>query len=182
MLGFGTSLAGHMGLHIALMNGLAPLLVVGFLRYLDKNKAAVRPGAALAVSTILQQALLWGWHAPSVLAFSQAQPAITAAMHLSLLTIALLFWRDVLRNGKRWGSILALLVSAKLFCLLGILLTLSPRALYAAGHHGDPPSLADQQLAGLLMLTACPLSYLCVATLIATGWVREPQPARAGTR
>ena len=65
---------------------------------------------------------------------------------------------------------MALMVSAKLFCLLGILMILAPRALYA-GHHGAAIDLADQHLAGLLMITACPLTYLALATFLAARWI-----------
>jgi putative membrane protein len=56
--------------------------------------------------------------------------------------------------------VLALLLTGKLTCLLAVLLVFAPRALYPHA------ALADQQFAGLLMLAACPLSYLGAALVI----------------
>jgi putative membrane protein len=65
-----------------------------------------------------------------------------------------------------------LLVTGKLFCLLGALLVFAPRSLYLLqnGHeaHFGPITIEDQQLAGLLMLLACPLSYLLAGVVIAS--------------
>jgi cytochrome c oxidase assembly factor CtaG len=43
------------------------------------------------------------------------------------------------------------------------------------GLHNVPaaPSLADQQLAGLLMIAACPLSYLLAGLVIASRMIKE---------
>jgi putative membrane protein len=107
------------------------------------------------------------------------------AMHGSLFLAALCFWKAVLAlsGSASWKSILALLVTGKLACLLGVLLIFAPRLLYlalAGGHvHGGvhdlvvTSSLADQQLAGLLMIAACPLSYLLAGVVIATRMIRD---------
>ncbi len=63
---------------------------------------------------------------------------------------------------------LALLVSGKLACLLGVLFVFAPRPLLAhAGHFVHAQVLADQHLAGLLMIAACPLSYVLTAVVLA---------------
>ena len=65
------------------------------------------------------------------------------------------------------------LATGKLFCLFGVLLTFSPRTIYGslAPICFDPasprPLVEDQQLAGLLMLAACPLVYVTAAIAIA---------------
>jgi putative membrane protein len=58
--------------------------------------------------------------------------------------------------------------------LLGALFTFSPRLVYAAGMSGAHHSqigLADQQLAGLMMIVACPLTYVLAAVVIASRWL-----------
>lgn len=105
-------------------------------------------------------------------------------MQLSLLAAAIWFWLAVLASGgtARWRALVALLVTSKLFCLLGVLLVFSPRLLYpmlTLGHHAGAPGsisgdlLADQHFAGLLMLVACPLTYLAAGVAIAAQWLRE---------
>jgi putative membrane protein len=62
----------------------------------------------------------------------------------------------------------------------------SPRALYPiylthGGHMaGAADPLADQYLAGLLMLVICPLTYVFVGVLIAERWLSELRRQDAG--
>lgn len=107
-------------------------------------------------------------------------------MHASLFGAALAFWVVVLNLAAvhRWHAIFALLITGKLACLLGSLLIFAPRLLYAdaarhlhhlhhSGHAAAPAALADQQLAGLLMIVACPLSYLLAGVAIAAQIMRD---------
>ena len=74
------------------------------------------------------------------------------------------------RPSARWQAIFLLLLTGKLSCLLGALLIFAPRLLYAADIHApsfDIGTLDDQQLAGLLMITACPLSYVVAGVVLA---------------
>src|SRR5690606_13880969 len=98
-----------------------------------------------------------------------------------------------LRGNARWRSLLSLLLTSKLFCLLGVLLVFSPRLLYPdvlhAGHGARLQApLAAQQLAGLLMLGVCPPSYLTAGVVIAARWIFEIEtslpsvPERGGPR
>ena len=109
-------------------------------------------------------------------------------MQLSLFAAAIWFWSALLglRGGARWRGLLALLLTAKIFCLLGVLLVFAPRLLYPeamfsahAGGHLVSASLADQQLAGLLMLVVCPASYLTAAVVKAPGgtWGKKSELA-----
>jgi len=175
---FGPLSAGMAG-HILLMNFLAPVAAVWAAR---SYPALVRPFRSLAAPTLAQLLLLWGWHAPPTLAAAMDRPGLHLAMQGSLLLAALWFWSAVTNAmaGGQWRAIAALLVTSKLFCLLGVLLTFASYAIYPAmTHHGlqalDP--LADQQLAGLLMLVACPLSYLVAAVVVASRWLVPPDQA-----
>ncbi len=102
-------------------------------------------------------------------------------MQSSLLLAALLFWYSVIFAEARWYSLLALLTTGKLFCLLGALLTFAPRPIYPqlrelyaqAGHFPVETALSDQQLAGLLMLVACPLIYVLASVVLAARWLLE---------
>jgi putative membrane protein len=71
-------------------------------------------------------------------------------------------------------SIAAVLVTGKLFCLLAVLLALSPRVLYPlSSHHANAVSLVDQQLAGLIMIVSCPVTYVLAGVVIASRWLLE---------
>jgi len=170
-------LSRHMGVHIGLMNVAAPICaaVVWLAWPAARNLAS---GSVLWTATIGQMVLLWAWHAPAVQASAMMSPLVQTLWHTLLFGSALLFWRSVLPStGVRWQSILALLITGKLACMLGALLVFSPRLLYpkpaaasvqhAMHHAADWPNLADQQLAGLLMIAACPLSYVLAGIVLA---------------
>jgi putative membrane protein len=89
-------------------------------------------------------------------------------MHASLLVAAFCFWGLLLSVSLRWQAIFLLVATAKLSCLLGALLIFAPRVLYTGAHHDSTiADLSDQQLAGLLMIAACPLSYLTAGVVLA---------------
>ena len=79
---------------------------------------------------------------------------------------------DAGRKGQ-WRSLGALLLTGKLACLLGVVMIFATRDVYTLQGVSipfcttGPSTLADQQLAGLLMITACPLSYLVAGVVIA---------------
>ena len=166
-------LSAHMALHIALMNVAAPLGAV----LLSRNPlvGTSRPSTAWAVGAI-QAMLLWSWHAPSLQRAALQSHALQIVIHASLFLIALWFWRALLRlpPGTRWQAIPILLVTGKLACLLAALLIFAPRVLYevpahvsAASHYWTSISLEDQQLAGLFMIIAYPLSYVVAGVVFA---------------
>jgi len=182
--------ARHMGLHILAMNVAAPLLAALIVARWRVSGARV---SLLWISTLAQIASLWAAHAPAVQSLALAHPAPQLAMHAALLLAALAFWTAMLSlsGAQRWHAIPALLLTGKLACLLAVLLVFAPRAIYGGHLHAAQASaqaLADQHLAGLLMIAACPLSYLIAAIVITVQLIREPmrdvgwmqQPARAG--
>ena len=190
-------LTQHMAAHIVAMNIVAPALVLLLPARVMRRRAVVPAGVtertggagtggSLAAATGLQLALLWGWHAPAVFATATTSAVLMAAMHLTLFAAALWFWSSVVAAARRgdWAPLGALLITGKLFCLLGLLLAVAPRALYATAAFlsscfaagdtfGVSPPVADQQLAGLLMLTACPLVYVTAAIVLAHGMLRR---------
>lgn len=167
--------ARHMVAHIVSMNVVAPLIAAALAVRL--TAITTRP-AFLWSATLLQIVLLWAWHAPAVYNAVAGAPLLQLAMHGLLFAVATLFWFSLLTVTRvsRWQTIPALLLTGKLACLLAALLIFAPRTLYdAAGHLAHAATQAvnlsaldDQHLAGLLMITACPLSYLVAAVIIAT--------------
>jgi putative membrane protein len=166
-------LTQHMAAHVVAMNVVAPLLAGALVR---SESRIAEQRLSLAAAATLQIVLLWGWHSPAVLAEAFAVAPLLLAMHISLFLAAVWFWLAVMGEAKRggWFPLAALLVTGKLFCLLGILLTFAPRVLYEQAAiicFGSAASaeliLKDQQLAGLLMLTACPMVYVTAALMIA---------------
>lgn len=162
----------HMATHIAAMNVAAPMAAVLVHRHIGRRQILARPHA-LWTATIIQLIVLWVSHSPFVHHSVQASATSVVAVHASLFLVALAFWLSVAAApSHRWQAMLALLISGKSACLLGVLFIFAPRPLFihAATHgsHQDHGALlADQHLAGLFMIAACPLSYVLTAVIIA---------------
>lgn len=178
--------SAHMAAHILTMNAAAPGLAVAVIALGRANLRAFASGRVLVVAAVLQITLLWTSHAPRIVALSFGKPWTHAIMQATLLAASLAFWLAVLSEEgvPRWRAVVAVLLTGKLFCLLGALLLFAPRLLYAdvtlnQGHgpSGLSASLADQQAAGLMMLAACPLCYAGVGIAIAARWMRDLESA-----
>jgi putative membrane protein len=168
----------HMTAHILLMNAVAPAIVLAILW--NGTARTTASGGMLTAATVAQMGLLWAAHAPPALAAAAGSAFFHSLTQIALFGASLWFWWAVLtqRHGARWRALFALLVSGKLFCLLAVLLVFAPRFFYGehgAHSHGGPDfdQLADQHLAGVLMLVVCPLSYVAAAVVIAARWLRE---------
>jgi putative membrane protein len=154
-------LTSHMIVHIASMNVAAPLAAVQLSR-----ASRVNVSSALWTAAVAQMALLLALHAPALHHAAYASPLLQLALHTCAFLVAVAFWLSIVDgHTRRWQTILALILSGKLACLLGALLVFAPRPLFAH-HAAGEASLLDQQMAGLLMIAACPLSYVLPAVYI----------------
>lgn len=167
------TLSRHMAQHLATMNLIAPA-IAGLAVRQDTFHRFIKSPRWLWTLVIAQMVLLWGWHAPPVFAYAHDSQTVMTAMHASLFLAAYLFWGClwVVYHAHAWHAIFALLVTGKLSCLLGALLVFAPRPLFELSHHGSAASvtLDDQHLAALIMLTACPLSYVSAAIWLTVTW------------
>ena len=157
----------HMLLHVLLMSVAAPIAVTAMRRF----RAIARRSRPLQLwlATLLQLAVFLYWHSPSGMMLAMhTQEAGFILLQGSLLAAACGFWWCIagLRPDRAWHAIAALLVTGKLFCLVAVVLTFAPRPLYHA------MSLAEQQLAGLIMITLCPLTYIASALWLCRRWLR----------
>lgn len=174
-------LSQHMALHILSMNVAAPLAAVVIVVRGAPRTLAPKWLWAVACMQILA---LWFLHTPRFHAMAALDPAMNIAVHSALAGLALAFWIAVmsLDAQQRWHAPVVLLLTGKLACLLAALLIFAPRLLYTTIDHQAHVaniSLADQQLAGLLMIVACPLSYVTAAVLITLDLIGPREPAKA---
>lgn len=166
----------HMIIHIALMAVAAPVFA-SLLRKLCHSYTQPAGVATLGVVITLQAALFFAWHSPPGVGLAMRGPAGALLMQATLFFSALWFWRTVFnQTGKHlWRAIIALLLTGKLFCLIAVLLTFAPRVLYDVTAINTPMTieLADQQLAGLLMITICPITYVLAAIVLISRWFQR---------
>jgi putative membrane protein len=165
-------LAIQMAQHLAVMNVLAPLIAAMIVLRLPLPSFSA---ATIWIAAIGQIALLWVWHAPALQLAAAGSFALHVLLMVLLAVAALAFWVLLLDAGRKglWRALGVLLVTGKLACLLGALMIFAARDVYALPGLSlpfctvGPSTLEDQQLAGLLMITACPLSYLVAGVVIA---------------
>lgn len=173
--------SARVGQHMLVTLVAAPLLVLG------------RPGVALAnvwpalasrfariprswvgapAATALFAAFLWLWHLPRPYSTTFESDLTYWTMHLTLLASALMLWQVLIshESQKLQQIVLAGFATVLQMGLLGAIITLAPRVLYAphlltTQVWGFTP-LEDQQLGGLIMwIPGC--AIVMIAALVA---------------
>lgn len=159
----------HMLRHMGLVAVVAPLLVLGL------------PGLARAVAIQpllaagLEFLVVWAWHLPVAHGFGRVPAVGPLIEQASFLVVGVLVWAGCLRAGHPLAGAGGLLLTSMHMTLLGALLILAPRDLYAEVC-GALPDVPAQQVGGMLMLAIGTPVYL-VAGLALTGRALAEHPA-----
>lgn len=172
------SFAAHMAMHMLVVAVAAPLLALGLAggQY-DPVRRAPRLFAPIPVSFV-ELAIVWAWHAPVLHHAARARSAILALEQTTFLAAGVLLWISVLgggtsRSANRTGAgIVALLLTSMHMTLLGALLALSPRPLYAHAGETSMAAIDDQHLGGAIMLVAGGAVYLLGGIALTVGLLR----------
>jgi putative membrane protein len=179
------SFTAHMGLHLLVVAVAAPLLALAVLHRRGPQSRALRLLSPWPAS-LLELVVVWAWHLPQLHHAARSQLAPFIAEQGLFLAAGLLFWLSIVgaavgdRGRSAGTAVVALAGTLAHMTLLGALLALAPRPLYAhAGSAVD--ALADQQRGGALMLVVSTVIYLGAALLTARPLVDPALPGRAGT-
>lgn len=167
------SFAAHMWLHMLVVGVAVPLIAAGLA-----PRLAITSLSLPIIVSVLDFLVVWGWHAPALHHASRMEPLVLVAEQLSFFAISLLVWLVALsgrdEGNAALGGAMALFFTAMHMTLLGALLGLAPRPLYAGHHDGSGwlglSPLADQQLGGVVMLAIGGVVYL-VGGLVLMGRV-----------
>jgi putative membrane protein len=166
--------SARVGQHMVLTLIAAPLLAYG--RPLEVIAAAFgraarppdrpRPIAA----AIAFMALLWLWHAPGPYDATFVGPVVYWEMHVTMIGAAFWLWHELVNRPASLGAAAASAISMIQMGLLGALITLAPRALYAphaltTWAWGLSP-LQDQQLGGAIMWAPGGMAFLVAAGVL----------------
>lgn len=159
-LGWGISrwgMTGHMAAHMIAVAIAAPLVALGVQRSrLDPAARWPRLTTPL-VAALVEAVVVWGWHVPALRRLADHGSGWLILEQASFLAAGLLLWSAVLAPRHRAAGVAALLVTSMHMTLLGALIGLAPRPLYM--DHGAG-ALADQQVAGVVMLLVGGIAYL----------------------
>jgi putative membrane protein len=168
------SVTAHMVQHTLLIVVAAPLLALGRplavmaavlprAPRLGRLLGTPRPGLACAAHGVA----LWLWHLPPLYDVALARPLVHMLAHGTLLGTALFLWWSVSRGRARVVGALWLFVTAFHAGGLGALLALSTRSWFRGA------TLADQQLAGLIMWIPAGVVLTAIALALLAGWLRS---------
>jgi putative membrane protein len=158
------SFAAHMWLHMLVVGVAVPLVAAWLAPHIAITSALALP----VVVSLLDFVVVWGWHAPALHHASRTEGWVLAVEQFSFFAVSLLVWLVALsgrdRGNAALGGAMALFFTSMHMTLLGALLGLSPRPLYAHHHAGDGwlglTPLADQQVGGVVMLAIGGAVYL----------------------
>jgi putative membrane protein len=171
----------HMMMHMGVVAVAAPLLAVGVAGgRLDPVRKAPELFAPILAS-VLELVMVWAWHAPALHQAARDDTAALVAEQGLFLIAGLFVWLsafggDAWRRGNRTAAgVVGLLLTSMHMTLLGALLALTPRPLYAHMHGfaGLTP-LQDQHLGGAIMLLVGGISYLLGGLWLTAGLLRGP--------
>ncbi len=187
----GAGITGHMAAHMAAVAVAAPLLAIGLAGgRLDPAMRWPRLVAPVPMS-LLELAVVWGWHLPAARALAAAGGWGLAIEQAGFIAAGLLLWsaclgsREAAASARRAAGVVAMLLTTMHMTLLGVLVALAPRPLFAdAGFTClgvTVAPLADQQLGGVVMLLIGAGGYLAGGLALLAGLLR-PEGARLAWR
>jgi len=189
-------LVAHMVQHVMLLVGAGPLLAAGRpvptllwslpsrwrRRGLAGWQGVVRSredrwAAWAAAGLIVAAVTMAAWHIPTLYGAALRREPVHAGEHLSLLLSATLFWWALGLGSDRphGGAVPVLFVAALPGTALGAAMTLATTSWYP-----QYPSLADQQLAGVVMWAFAGLAYVLAAAVLFGMWLSATERETPG--
>ena len=191
----------HMIEHEIVMAVAAPLLVLArpagalawalprpwrrWLRQARSVRAIWAVATVPAVATIAHGVAIWVWHIPPLFDAAVENVLLHRLQHLSFIVTALMFWWALLRRCHAGSAVFHLFVTMMHTGILGALMALAPRVLYAtqtarSGIWGLTP-LEDQQLAGVVMWIPAGTVYAGAALGFLAAWIGRSGQRQEGT-
>ncbi len=176
--------SAHMTMHMAVVAVASPLIALGLAggRF-DPARRFPRAFSPIPAS-VVELVIVWAWHAPALHLAARGATTGLLAEQSMFLAAGLLVWMSAVggepaRAGGRAGAgVIALLLTSMHMTLLGALLALSSRPLYASGPasiHLHMP-IEQQHLGGAIMLLVGGVSYLLGGLWLTARLLRGPLP------
>ncbi|NJK88491.1 MAG: cytochrome c oxidase assembly protein [Myxococcales bacterium] len=174
----------HMVIHMTLVAIIAPLIAGAVSgTSFDPSTRGWSWFRPLPLSA-LEAVVVWSFHAPALHHAARSTLVVFVLEQLSFLLVASCFWTAVLggtsheRKQRALESITALLGTAMHMTLLGALLALSKRELYAQhvpGFVSPADRLFDQNLGGAVMIVMGGAIYLAGGIALTAEALRPPR-------
>jgi putative membrane protein len=160
--------SGHMLMHMAVVAVAAPLFALGIAATSADPVKKLPAFFAAIPASMIELIIVWAWHAPMLHEAARHSTGGFVVEQCLFLLAGLWVWLSAFggepADRNRCGAgIVALLLTSMHMTLLGALLALTPRPLYAHAHkdHLMPlTALEDQHLGGAIMILVGGVSYL----------------------
>lgn len=171
----------HMLMHMSVVAVAAPILALGIAgRRLDPARRAPWLFAPIQAS-IVELVVVWAWHAPALHHAARHSTGMLIIEQGMFFVAGMFVWLSAFsgdglsRRNRSAAGVVALLLTAMHMTLLGALLALSPRPLYAhmEGFSGLT-AIDDQHLGGAIMLLIGGVSYLLGGLWLTVRLLRDP--------
>lgn len=189
----GHGFTGHMIRHMGVVAIAAPLLALSVAgsRY-DLSERHPLLFAAVPAS-LVELIVVWGWHTPAAHDLARVSAPAYIGEQASFLLSGLWVWLACFgygaatKAGRTAAGVVALLLTSIHMTLLGALLAMSVRPLYAAHHQAIDgltafSPLDDQQLGGVIMLLIGGAAYLAGGVALAARLLGDDRDPSALTR
>jgi putative membrane protein len=182
----GAGMTGHMAAHMAAVAVAAPLIAWGIAG--TRADPAMRTPLIVAPlpMAVVELLVVWGWHLPAMRAFAARGASGLMLEQATFLAAGLLLWsaclgaREADDSVRRAAGVLALLVTTMHMTLLGVLIALASRPLFATAGFTclgvTLPPLLDQHLGGVVMLLVGAGSYLLGGLTLLSRLLRHGYP------
>lgn len=170
----------HMVMHMGVVAVAAPLLAVGVAGgRLDPVRQAPRLFPPIPAS-VVELVVVWAWHTPALHQAARHGTLWLVAEQGMFLIAGLFVWLSAFggdtsgRGHRTAAGVVGILLTSMHMTLLGALLALTPRPLYAHMHGaGELTPLQDQHLGGAIMLLVGGVSYLIGGLWLTAGLLRD---------
>lgn len=171
----------HMTMHMGVVAVATPLLALGVAGG-QLDPVCKAPGLFAPIpASALELVVVWAWHMPALHHAARHSTAGLAVEQGMFFLAGLFVWLSAC-GGEHWQrgnrlatGIVGLLLTAMHMTLLGALLALSPRPLYAhVDRFAGLTPLEDQHLGGAIMLLVGGVSYLLGGLWLTVGLLRGP--------
>jgi putative membrane protein len=172
----------HMLMHMGVVAVAAPVLALGVAGgRLDPARKAPWLFAPIQAS-VLELVVVWAWHAPA-LHHAARHDTVMLVMEQGMFFVAGVFvWLSAFggdalnRRNRGAAGVVALLLTTMHMTLLGALLALTPRPLYAhLEGFSELTAIEDQHLGGAIMLLTGGVSYLLGGLWLMARLLRSPR-------
>lgn len=187
--GFTGHMIRHMGV-VALASPLIALSVAGSRYDLSARHSLL---FAAVPASLVELVVVWGWHTPAAHDLARESALAYVGEQASFLLSGLWVWLACFgygaatKAGRTAAGVVAMLLTSIHMTLLGALLAMSVRPLYAAHHQASEAltlltPLDDQQLGGVMMLLIGGAAYLAGGVALVGRLLSDDRAPSALTR